>query len=208
MDLHLSFSLLVLSPAEATIVSDPAIDSTGRDFTQITGSYDNQNVFFTATFRQGTLLRDGLGFSIYLNTDMNSATGTGGIGVDYSIFFHEPTGTTATGAFVTKTVGGIQTGVAPVNFATDFLSVAVPLSWLGNDDGVMQFTDLVGTAVFDFSTGTRRRVIQGQDWAPECSRSFDLGRAYNSFRTRSRTLHLPPLRCRPCWCCFPEKENS
>ena len=127
------FFVSSLSAGATTIVSDPAFDSTGRDFTQITGSYDTQNVYFTASFRSGTLSRDSLGFSFYLNTDMNSSTGSGGIGIDYSIFFHQPLGTTATGAYVTNTVSGEQSGMAPVDFATDFLSVVVPLAWLGND---------------------------------------------------------------------------
>ena len=170
------FSLTgAFSAGATTIVSDPAFDSTARDFTQITGSYDTQNVYFTANFRQGTLQRDGLGFVFYLNTDMNTATGSGGIGIDYSIFYH-PLRTDGTFAFVTNTANGIETGRATIDFATDFFSVAVPLAWLGNDDGEMLFTAMVGTAVFNYPNypdlNPRRRVINSEDWAPDPARTW------------------------------------
>jgi len=167
-----AFFLTSTLPAMALTISDTMFDSSARDFTQITGSYDTNNVYFTATFRAGTLQTDGLGLSFYLNTDMNSATGSGGIGIDYSIFFHQPTGTTATGAFVTNTVSGVQTGLAAVNFTADFLSIAVPLTWLSNDDGVMLFTALVGNAVFgeiNPFTGRPRRLINPEDFAPDAA---------------------------------------
>lgn len=171
------FSLAgAFSAGATTIVSDPSFDSIARDFTQISGSYDDQNVYFTAGFRQGTLQRDGLGFAFYLNTDLNSATGSGGIGIDYSIFYHQPTGATVTRAFVTNTANGAETGRATIYFAADFLSVAVPLAWLGNDDGEMLFTAMVGTAVFNYpnypALDPRRRVINPEDWAPDPARTW------------------------------------
>ena len=167
------FSLVgAFSAGATTIVSDPSLDSTARDFTQITGSYDDQNVYFTASFRQGTLQRNSLGFAFYVNTDMNSATGSGGIGIDYSIFYHQPINTTVNFAFVTNTATGVETGRANIDFAADFLSVAVPLAWLGNDDGIMQFTAMVGTAFFDYSTGPRRRLITPEDWVPDPARTW------------------------------------
>ena len=110
------FSLAdAFSAGATTIVSDPAFDSIARDFTQITGSYVVQKVYFTASFSQGTLQRDSPGFAFYLNTDMNSSTGSGGIGIDYSIFYH-PLDTDGTFAFVTNTATRVGTGRAMRRF--------------------------------------------------------------------------------------------
>ena len=158
------------SAGATTLVSDPAYDSSFEDFTQITGGYDDLNVYFTASFREGTFQTENLGFAFYLNTDMDMTTGTGGIGIDYSIFFHQPTGTTAAGAFVTDTVNRLQTGVAPVEFATDFLSISVPLAWLGDDNGEMLFTAIVGEPIFgevNPATGRPTRLIAPHDYAPD-----------------------------------------
>ena len=46
------FFVSSLSAGATTIVSDPAFDSTGRDFTQITGSYDTQNVILPQALDQ------------------------------------------------------------------------------------------------------------------------------------------------------------
>jgi hypothetical protein len=159
-----------LSAGATTLVPDPMFDSNFEDFTQITGSYDNQNAYFTASFRQGTLQTNNLGFSFYLNTDMDLATGTGGIGIDYSVFFHQPTGTSAVGAYVTDTVNRLTPGMAPVVFGSDYLTTTVPLAWLGNDDGKMLFTAIVGEPTFgtpDPVTGRRPRLISPHDNAPD-----------------------------------------
>ena len=153
--LLLSFTLVLflagtLSAGATTVISDPAYDSSFEDFTQITGGYDDQNVYFTASFREGTFQTENLGFAFYLNTDMDTSTGTGSFGVDYSIFFHQPTSSIYAGVF--DTVNSVWTGAVPVEFGTDFLSIAVPLASLGNDNGEMLFTAIVGEPTYDGAT--------------------------------------------------------
>ena len=71
---------------------------------------------------------------------------------------------------MTDTVNRVQTGVAPVEFTTDFLSIIVPLAWLGSDNGEMLFTAIVGEPIFgeiNPVTGRPTRLIAPHDFVPD-----------------------------------------
>ena len=116
----------MLSAGATTVISDPVGDGLFVDLIQVTGGYDDENVYFSASFSPGNFQTENLGFFFYLNTDMDANTGSSGLGIDYTLMFHQPTGTSfppvglSPAVAVFDTVNSTFTGRSPIEFATDF----------------------------------------------------------------------------------------
>ncbi len=153
-------SLVSTTAYAQTTLFDPINDASGfHDITSISGGYTHTNMILTANFRAGTLHPNNLGFTIGLDTDLNASTGTQPpnypVGQDFSLFFNSQTSAT------TASLSGIVGPAIPVSFSTDSFSLSIPLSRLGNDDGIAKFCFLVGNPlpsgaiqIFDFAPDT------------------------------------------------------
>jgi hypothetical protein len=142
-----------------TISLDPA-DATVHDILSISAGFDTTTLFLTATFRTSTFdpNPNNFGFVFLLDTDLNVSTGhnfqdpsTGReLGADFTVEFHraiDPSGIAIVEEAPTG-VAGILRGTVPVVFGTDSFALAVPLSLIGNGNGVTNFGLQVGTPFF------------------------------------------------------------
>lgn len=145
--------LALLAPSFATattIISDPIGDAgLGPDIVSIAGGYDATNLYLSASFAPGTLNLSNLSLWFLLDTDTNTATGlsTGSAGEDYVVSYKSsfswegptniqgPTGTLFWAPF--------QTHLFP-----NKIVFTVPLSLLGNDDGVVNFGAVVVSTIW------------------------------------------------------------
>ncbi|HEX3798736.1 MAG TPA: redoxin family protein [Verrucomicrobiae bacterium] len=152
----LAVAVLLLQSAEAQsvttnavgFISDPAGDAYFSGFDLISASvyvYSSGIATFTATFAPGVDLGSAE-IEYTLDTDQNPATGYPGrdgansdsalIGTDYFIDIHganfQSNAVVSSSSFVTE-------GTFPVIYSGNTVQVSVPLSALGNDDGLMNF---------------------------------------------------------------------
>jgi hypothetical protein len=141
----------IASPLHAqTIITDPAGDASGHpDVIAISGGYTRSNLYLTATFRSGSLNRTNLGFMFGLDTDLHPNTGVKPpasfpLGAEFSIFFVSASDTN--NATVTDIMKEQAVGTVPVKFASDSLSLTVPLALLHSTNGKMNFGFVCGPA--------------------------------------------------------------
>jgi hypothetical protein len=129
---------------EAGVVNDPSGDASGHAHAvSISGRLASGNLFLTATFSNGSLNPTNLGFIFGFDTDQNPNTGVQPpasfpLGADYSTYFNS-----AADPNNAMTSGACPISV-PVTFGSNTLSLSIPLSALGNDDGIMGFGLIVG----------------------------------------------------------------
>ena len=131
-------------------ISDPIADSLPGDQVRIPpdlvqGTVDvfANNVTFTVRLASGTFAATTV-LNIRLDTDQDASTGLFQ-GTDYIVNMGEGYGSRAV---ITKYVGTAAlsaVGDVPASFAADGISVSVPRSLFGNDDGAMDFRVLAFT---------------------------------------------------------------
>ena len=151
-------AVLPVAAFATTISLDPA-DATVHDILSIGAGFDMTTLFLTATFRGGTFdpNPNNFGFAFLLDTDLNVSTGnlfvdpgTGRqLGPEFFVQYHRadhPPGTALVD--FTGPGGEVITGIVPVLFGTDTLAIAVPLSLIGNSNGVVNFGLEVGIPLF------------------------------------------------------------
>lgn len=132
---------------QAGVVNDPAGDASGHaDVVSISGRFAHDNLFLTANFSNGTLNRTNVGFIFGFDTDQNPNTGVQPpadfpLGADYSVYFNSATDPNY------AIVSGVSPIPVPVTFGSNTLSLSIPLSTLGNDDGIMGFGFIVGVPI-------------------------------------------------------------
>jgi hypothetical protein len=97
------------------------------------------NITFTVQLAPGTFDPGTTLLIINLDTDQNPATGQAPDGIDYLVSMGDGQGNQALIAKNTGPLNFNTVGSAPVSFMTDGMTVTVPLSLLGNDDGRMNF---------------------------------------------------------------------
>ncbi len=142
----LGFSLSFGKGVEAGLVTDPVGDATGHaDAVSISARFARGNLFLTANFSEGSLNPTNVAFIFGFDVDQNPATGvpppaTFPLGAEASVYFNSAEGTGL------ATVGGYTAPATrvPVTFGSNSLSLVVPLSAFGPDDGVMGFGFIVG----------------------------------------------------------------
>ena len=124
--------------------------------------YDANYVYLSATFQAGSLNQADLGFVFFLDVDQDPLTGLRDegfpYGVDYWVYFS--TAVNRSEASVLLMSPYSQAGTVPISFGTDSLSARVPLVFLNDDDGIMNFGFAVGEP--DLQSGV---VIS--DFAPD-----------------------------------------
>lgn len=134
---HLIASLVLL-PGFAfatTIISDPLGDvASGPDIVSMSGAYDAASVYFTVAFAPGTLDINSFNLGISLDPDLNPSTPN----IQLTIF----RGFGFVFGFTHLAGPGVPSGglLFPVSFDVDSISVAIPLFFLGGDDGVLLFS--------------------------------------------------------------------
>jgi hypothetical protein len=99
----------------------------------------------SATFQPGTLNHQDLGFDFRFDIDQNPLTGSQEDrlrGVDYWVWFNTSANPSEGQVWLMSPY--TQVGTVPVSFEQDSLSIRVPLSLLGNDDGILNFGFSVG----------------------------------------------------------------
>jgi hypothetical protein len=157
-----------------TTVTDPAGDAGAGnpDLVSGTASAGNGNLTLSLQFAPETFDPATTHALFDLDIDENPATGfqgidngghdTGVLGVDYLVFMGSAS--EAGNATILRFNGeGFTTvGTVPVSFSTDGMSVVIPLSLLGNDDGQMTFRVEVQTQLTSAPTYTA--VL---DWMPD-----------------------------------------
>jgi len=141
----LGFSLSFGAGVEAGVVTDPAGDAFGNaDVISVSARFASGKMFLTANFSAGSLNPTNLGFIFGFDVDQNPATGTPPpafpLGADSTVSFNSAEGTDL------AMVGGFIAPVSwvPVTFGSNSLSLVVPLSAFGPNDGVMGFGFIVG----------------------------------------------------------------
>lgn len=155
LKLRQTFLIVLLFPsvtAATTIVYDVDITQFGgfptNDITSMSAGYDSNALYLSLTYASGTFDPANIKLEIGLDTDTNAATSANGIsftlfGADYLISILSPSpSVTPTAALVYH--GFLNTplelvGTIPLVYGIDMLSIVVPLSLLGNDDGVTNF---------------------------------------------------------------------
>ena len=152
----LVFYLGVMQPslAEFFTVFDPIGDASGtHDVIEINGGFTPSNVILSADFNTGTLNIENLGFIFGLDIDEDASTGLPSsftsfpVGAEFSVFFHsqiDPVQATIFDLAPSQTTGSVPVGNVPVSFTPNALSLSVPFTLLGNDDGPMNFGFIVG----------------------------------------------------------------
>ena len=156
---------LLANSAFATTITDPVGDASGHaDVVALSGVYSQTSLFLFAQFQPGTLDPTNLAFFIGLDTDENPATGEQPffpIGSEFVVDFNSLASTSQATIFQ-QDVGPV--GSVPISFGTNFFSVTVPLSMLGNDDGAALFglaegvpTDASSFDAFDYAPDSARR---------------------------------------------------
>ena len=156
---------LLAKSAFATIITDSVGDASGHaDVVALSGVYSQTSLFLFAQFQPGTLDPTNLAFFIGLDIDENPATGEQPffpIGSEFVVDFNSLASTSQATIFQ-QDVGPV--GSVPISFGTNFFSVTVPLSMLGNDDGAALFglaegvpTDASSFNAFDFVPDSARR---------------------------------------------------
>ncbi len=132
------------------------------DIDTIDVSYDATNLYFLFTFHTPIVAPSAqqpnsvLGV-LEFDVDQNTATGDPPLqslyssnfpnlsaGVDYVLLFSSELFDAGNMAVMSVELGD-AVGVVPVTFGTNSLSGVIPLSMLGGDDGLLNFTALIGT---------------------------------------------------------------
>jgi extracellular elastinolytic metalloproteinase len=141
------------------IINDPANDAGGIDVTTIAAASTTSEISMRLTFNSGLGPTGAVGY-IHLDTDQNAATGLPpsmlfglpeqDIGFDYYLSLFNLPQRVDVFDFNNTYIGS----VAPIQTA-DALEFTLPLSFLGQDDGFMDVTMILG----DFFAPT--------DWAPD-----------------------------------------
>jgi hypothetical protein len=145
---------LTLGASAQTFFSDPSGDSRPSaplsfpipDVITVGGGYDANWVYMSAIFQPGTLNHRDLGFAFEFDVDQDPLTGYQYgdrlRGVDYWVWFNTSANRSEGQVWLMSPY--TQVGTVPVSLGQDSLSIRVPLSLLGNDDGVLNFGFEVG----------------------------------------------------------------
>ncbi len=162
------------------LFADPSSDTFGsgpvqHDITAIQTSLSGMNLIFQVTFAGAVAppsanAADSVVGFIDIDADQNPSTGVTshlvtnglgdpapGLGVDFyldifSEIFHPGL------VEVVETAGATVTGMAPITFAANRFLITVPLSFLGGDDGFVNYGVIVGT----FAEATDQAPNPGQ----------------------------------------------
>lgn len=161
----LLFCVLCGTAESQTVVSDPVGDTFDQYFTfkndpapdilSVTGGYSATDVVFLVEFVPGTFDPMDYRFDLYLDTNETTENrGAGPAGADYWMRFRlfdvigtsiNPVGNTDFKVYPYPELigGGAETGSATVALVSpDAVRIEIPLSALGNDDGVMRYAVL------------------------------------------------------------------
>lgn len=150
-------TLLPVSLMAQLVVLDPTGDSSGNhDLTSFSGGFDAGNIFLGATFSPGTLDQATISFLFGLDTDLNAETGVGEpfnfpAGAEFQIFFNSLYSSSQARVFDSALH---LVGTVPISFTPDSFGLALPLSMIGNEDGIANFGIAVG-----ITDGPDRQVI-------------------------------------------------
>jgi hypothetical protein len=131
---------------EAGVVADAVGDAMGyADAVSISARFASGNLFLAANFAEGSFNPTNLGFIFGFDVDQNLATGVQPpgsfpLGADASVYFNSADGTGLAyfGSFT------VPPTWVPVVFGSNSLSLVIPLSVFGPDDGIMGFGFIVG----------------------------------------------------------------
>ena len=141
--------LLTTGAPAQTFFSDPSGDSRPSeplslpipDVIAVGGGYDANWVYLSAVFQPGTLNHRDLGFTFDLDVDQNPLTGLreagAPYGIDYWVWFNTAANPSEGQVWLMSPYTLV--GTVPVSLGQDSLSIRVPLSLFGNDDGIMNF---------------------------------------------------------------------
>ena len=159
-----TLGLLPLVAGATTVIADAVGDANGHaDVVGIAGGYDATNLYLSAKFATGTLDPKSVAFFFALDVDQDLSTGNQPpvfpYGSDYAVSYNSLVGTLN---------ARIGKNFVPIQFDSDSLKIAVPLSFLGNDDGLMNFGFIVGVPA-DTSS------FSPYDWTPDSLTKAGLG---------------------------------
>jgi hypothetical protein len=127
-------------------LSDPRVP-VAPDLVRVTADVAAGNITFVMQFAPGALDRQTTRVSVLLDTDQDGSTGirqASGIGADYNIDVAAGTSQSAITRADPASCAAhlscfVSVGSLPVTFSADSVQVIVPLSLLGNDDGLLSY---------------------------------------------------------------------
>ena len=168
LTLAATVSLLAIhSTGIAKNISDPN-DSASQDITNIYASYDNTDIYLSATFEPTTLSRGSLGMLFGLDTDLDIGTGVSNtatfpVGADYSLFFNAASASLAQRFSISKVgTAGTLAFISPI-FVESEVHLTVARSLVNNID-IFNFGLAAGNATTPTSftpTDFAAKVLSG-----------------------------------------------
>jgi len=143
-------AVTISDPIGDVRIGNPAVAA--ADIVSFEVIYDANNLYLTTVFAPGTFDINDYRFLLYLDTDQNPGTGANPIGIgstlrtDIGVDFDLRSDTDDRGGgFGPLGVANIvQWGVGvvnsvPINFGIDSISLSIPLAFIGNDDGAVNY---------------------------------------------------------------------